>query len=390
MATPVDCTKSEHASVVQFTRLTPRESRAIPLVSSAKARVPVDDTGGLSMSMLSDADARAVGTASVTDDFSAIPEHASRRGVSTARSSAVHAKSVNGARETLTTRGHSGHGAGGAAAGSIACGDSLLTDERAASRWETHREIANDRDLLEAIGLTDADVSAFLGKSRQTLNNQLGAKRDRTAPRAYFKSGELLTLMTAARQWNPSFDDKTKRAVLAHIEGTRDGKGDGAYRLLIDSLRGGPEVNLDDAKGIVMIAPDFLGLLSRHRAIVDRLQAVADDVSSRDDAPWIVVLSSSSYQSKMASQTLGLSANQVRTASHDYVEHYLPMILVYDDLSEKAEPRPFIVSAEGALVPAPQYRGPMMSTCLQMMLSDPLVAELFGASGSRARQRTLA
>ena len=262
----------------------------------------------------------------------------------------------------------------------------MLTDERIPGRWATVHEIANDRDLIAALGLRDAEVSALLGKSRQTLNNQLGAKRDARSPQSYFKPSELFMLVSAARQWNPSFD-AVKAVVTAHIEATGRGSGGTPQDLLMESLVGGADDPFAKAKGVVIMVPDFLGLMAEHKVVLECLRRVAGEISALPDLHWTVVLSSSAYQAKMAVQTLGLSGETVHSESHDYVEHYLPMIVVYDDLSE-ASPAPYVVSARGALVSAPEYRGPMMTTCLHMMLPPALRAEMFDApAAAKLRKR---
>ncbi len=253
-----------------------------------------------------------------------------------------------------------------------------LTAPLKPSRFDEDQIIANDRDLLSALGLSDAVASTYVRKSRQTLNNQLGPQKAGSAPDDYFKPAELLLLVLAANRDCNQFDDSRREMVRDYIAATRgrDDKArkDRAYSLVMETLAGEGRIDLNDSRGIVFVFPDFAGLAAAQPRAVAELSRVATRIAALSPRPWVLILSPSHYQSKMAAQTLGLKGEEIITVSHDHAEHYLSSVLVYNG-GDQADP--FVVTARGALVPAPSYRSAMMLTCLKDMLEDSVRTQLF-------------
>ncbi|TAJ73696.1 MAG: hypothetical protein EPO51_04255 [Phenylobacterium sp.] len=63
------------------------------------------------------------------------------------------------------------------------------------------RGLASDKDLLGALGMTETEAAAALGRSRQSLYQ--AALSDRTD---YFKKSDLVALLFAARSRDPALD----------------------------------------------------------------------------------------------------------------------------------------------------------------------------------------
>jgi hypothetical protein len=246
------------------------------------------------------------------------------------------------------------------------------------SRYDAERVIANDRDLLSALRLSDAVASTYVQKSRQTLNNQLGARKDPTAPTNYFKPAELLLLVLAASRDCAEFDEDAKESVKAYIAETRGSMAKSpqeraAYQLVMETLSSEGAIDLEKAEGVIFLLPDFLGMAAAEAEAVNALKRLAARLRAQPGKPWSLILSSSGYQSKMAAETLGLDGD-VYPVSHDHAEHYMPAVLIYTG-SDK--PEPFVISGRGTFVYAPVYRAPMMLTCLKDMLPEALRAKLF-------------
>lgn len=243
-------------------------------------------------------------------------------------------------------------------------------------------EIETDRQLLERLGMNDAQAAMYLGKSRQALNNGLGSKRSGTAPNDYFKLSEILVLVIAAKQSGHPFEEARIRT---YIEATRKpAKIDvrSPYSLLMNLLGSAGAMQLDAAAAVVLILPDFENLRCEHPEAAAHLRTIVSQVATSDADPWVVVLSSSALRASMAAQWLELRGNRVHALCHDFVDHYVPLVLIYDEGEEN--PRPFMLTDQGSLVAAPQYRAPTMAMCVASMLPDPVANDLFpsGKPGS--------
>lgn len=288
----------------------------------------------------------------------------------------------------FTAGGVSPRRAGGARA-AAAAGDRPLKTKREPSLFETEGVIANDRDLLRALGLTDVVASTYVLKSRQTLNNQLGARRDSEAPTNYFKPAELLMLVLAAVRDSPEFDEARKEEVREYIERTR-GRGAGhdrAYALLMETLTTQAPIDLTLAKGVIFLLPEFYTMEREDEEAIVQLSRVVRRADDAENHPWSLILSSTPHQAKRAAEVLGLSAgdNDIFTASHDNAEHYMPAMLVYEG-GDRA--KAYVVTARGNLAAAPMYRSPMMLTCLKEMLPEEVRKRLFKPEESRTRARS--
>jgi hypothetical protein len=235
--------------------------------------------------------------------------------------------------------------------------------------------IRTDRELLEVLGMKDALAAMYLGKSRQALNNKLGSKRSGDAPRDYLKVPEILVLAIAAKRNGHPFDES---AVRSYVEETRDPakeEKDGPYSLLMQILGNSTPLALDRATAVVLILPDFEKLRAEHTEAASCLRDIAAQMRESETDPWIVILSSSELRAKTAAKWLHLDGDRVYTLCHTYVDHYVPLLLAYDEGED--DPRPFMLTNQGTLVAAPQYRAPTMSMCVADMLKDMLPVEAF-------------
>lgn len=250
--------------------------------------------------------------------------------------------------------------------------------------------IANDRELLQALGLNDAQTAMYVGRSRQALNNQLGAQRDGMARVATFKPSELLFLVLAARRNGIAFDEG---AVLDYIELTRSvrkGPAGKAYELLSQTLLGSEDVDVKEASAIVMILPDFIELRASCVDAVDRLRDVVEEVREANPDCAIVVISSSRVKAQAALASFGLEEKrgEVEPVGHELADYYMPLVLIYGRGEFlKGNPRPYMLTRVGTLIGALQYRAPMMSECVRVMLPEALQQEIFSERAAPERQR---
>jgi hypothetical protein len=237
--------------------------------------------------------------------------------------------------------------------------------------------ITNDREFLAALDMTDAQAAMYLGKSRQALNNKLKSKRRSDAPDDYFKASDLLILVIAARRLGKEFD---VREVRRYVERTRSAADGDAYAMLIQELEGNDDIEREvmGASTVVLIIPEYDQLSKADPSGADQLTALAGMVRQLPSNPWIVVLSISEVKANTAARQLGLSGVRVRPVSHEYVDHYTPMALIYGGSGDDdVEPRPFLLTDTGRLVAAPHFRAPMMSDCVKYMLPKEVREELF-------------
>ncbi|RYG79467.1 MAG: hypothetical protein EON59_16140, partial [Alphaproteobacteria bacterium] len=135
-----------------------------------------------------------------------------KRGVVFAPLAGKSARKSDDFKTISNPEGVSAFGSGGKHAAANA-GERDLSATHQPSRYDIDGTIANDRDLLSALRLSDAVAATYVHKSRQTLNNQLGARKDASAPTDYFKPAELLMLVLAASRDCPEFDEDAKHAV---------------------------------------------------------------------------------------------------------------------------------------------------------------------------------
>jgi hypothetical protein len=230
--------------------------------------------------------------------------------------------------------------------------------------------IANDRDLLDELQMSDADAAMFLGKSRQALNAQLGPKKGegRAPPSDYFKLSDILILTSAARQLGRSFD---AAAVKGYVDSSRKPATDTRpYELLISLLKAEPEgLDTEGADSIILILPAFQELRTRWVSVATFLRRLVGELNQRVPRPRVLVLGSTATRARMAGQWLRGVPDEDCFGS-DMVDHYLPTIMAYrraeDDL------RIFVLTEEGSFKGAPSFVQDMMAGCVRSML--PLAA----------------
>lgn len=240
----------------------------------------------------------------------------------------------------------------------------------------SNQPLANDRDLLDALKMSDSDAAMFLGKSRQALNTQLGPKKGarRKAPANYFKLSDIVIMVSAARQLGREFNVP---AVKDYVERTRkpageDGKG--PYKMLLGLLEGEQEkFELHGAGALVFVLPSFAELRARHADIAEDLRDIVRRAQTMNPQPTLFLLSSTSLQAKMAGQWLGIQDSQ-KCFGRDVVDHYLPTILLYNSAND--EPRPFVLTENGTFVAAPRFLSHMVADCVRSLLPLQVSREL--------------
>jgi hypothetical protein len=231
--------------------------------------------------------------------------------------------------------------------------------------------IRDDRELLDRLGLSDADAAMFLTKSRQTLINQLGAKKagaDLERPTDYFRLGEIATLISGARQLDRIIDVP---AVWHYVAVTRaDDLGTQPYVMLVKLLRGKAEaLDISGATTIVFLLPAFADLRASRGDVAMNLLHLAHDLPSGDAGPAVFVLSSTEMQARMAGQWLGLDTGS-NCFGRDIVDHYLPTVLVYR--RDRDESRPYILTERGTFEAAPRFRSNMVADCVRSMMPSEM------------------
>lgn len=242
--------------------------------------------------------------------------------------------------------------------------------------------IVDDRALLRALHMSDADAALFLGKSRQALNVQLGPKNGSNAPDDYFKLSDILVLIAAARQLGRSFEVKALRA---YVERTRKPEKESApYKLLMSLLKAEPEgLDTSGADTVVFILPAFHEM-RKLTHVRDFLRKTAVELARRDPPCELFVLATTDGRARSAGDFLGIDHTQC--FGSDLVDHYLPSIMVYrragDDL------RVFVLTEEGNFSRAPTFIQPMVADCVRSMLPKAIRPALdeSGLSGEEADQ----
>src|SRR4051812_16408977 len=189
------------------------------------------------------------------------------------------------------------------------------------------RTIKTDRELLDDLGMKDALAAMYLGKSRQALNNKLRSKRSDDSPNDYLKLPEILVLVIAAKRTGHPFDEA---AVRHYLESTRKpvkNEKAGPYSLLMQILGNSTPLTLQKAGAIILILPDFEKLRAEHPEAATCLRDTATQIRASEGDPWIIVLSSSDLRAKTAAKWLRLESNRLYTLCHNYVDHYVPLLL---------------------------------------------------------------
>lgn len=234
-------------------------------------------------------------------------------------------------------------------------------------------EIANDRDLLLALGLTDAETSIYVEKSRQTLINKLRAAKEGKAPDNYFKASEILMLVTAAAKTQTEFTSKRKEAVFNYIRESRGGSENEQDRMLLkvvlDTLSGEPDLDLTAAATIVFLLPDFLALKSSQPNAFSLLRSVVRDAQGMDLSPKLLVLSAGKLEAGAAAAELGLSANDQNFGYDERAAQHMSSVNI---ITKYGDCQTYIISADGSLFFTPAYTGPKTLHLLDQMLEGKL------------------
>lgn len=240
-------------------------------------------------------------------------------------------------------------------------------------------EIQNDRDLLKALGdMRDTEASFYLGRSRQAINSQLGSKKSGKAPDDYFKLGDIILLVIAARQAGKSFDEE---AIRRYVERTRKGKeGAGSYEMFELVIGKQEPLDVSNASAVILLVPDFTDLL-RRPAAVQPFEKLAADLRENAGERKVVLMSTTRLRAERAAEALGLKGDNVYSSSHEYVDHYIPMVLIFDKGKTPQRPgdtpRAYALSDKDEFVPAPEYRVRAMSECILYMLPGELRESIF-------------
>lgn len=229
--------------------------------------------------------------------------------------------------------------------------------------------IRDDRSLLDALHMTDAEAASFLGKSRQALNNQLGPKKGPpgTAPLDYFKLADILVLISSARATGRQFDPVR---VGDYVERTRKPSAEetNVPFKVIKMLLGNPSpLNTEGANTVIFMLPAFVELRSQRPDAAEELSRVAKDLRAGNPETEIFIFSSTAMQAEMAAKWLELYTEK-NSFGRDIVDHYLPTVLAYWREEDKAIP--YVLTENGLFVEAAHYRGAMMAECLRSLLPD--------------------
>jgi hypothetical protein len=237
--------------------------------------------------------------------------------------------------------------------------------------------IHSDRELLDHLGLNDAVAAAALGKTRQALNVKLGAQRDKVSGGQrplYFKASDILLLILHARHARHSFSEY---AVMEYVEGTAGERGGSkeTYGQIRFNLLGQEDVDLDAAGTVVLLLPAFTDIPTQLPEFSKALETAARKVGALPERPWVIVLSSSRTQAQIAAEWLQLPTDRTRTFTHEYVDYFVPCILVFPKGGET--PRAYALNERGTLGLAPRFRIGAMSEYIKFMLPVKERTELF-------------
>lgn len=242
-------------------------------------------------------------------------------------------------------------------------------------RKRTTTEIRSDRDLLAELGMSDAVAASYLGKSRQALNLKLGPKRVGAMREPYFKISEILVLVMAARQRGQEFDEEAVREFIDDTASERAGQSDESLKLLDQLLSGVKDIDVTDAGTVVMILPAFADQRAQLPDFSKDLRRLAETLGEMQPVPWVTVFSSTKMQAQMAVEWLKLPMDKTRWFTHEYVDHYVPSVLVFS--KKGGDPRPYVLTERGGLIQAPQFRAHTLAECVRFMLPPEARKELF-------------
>lgn len=250
----------------------------------------------------------------------------------------------------------------------------FIRNKRTLDRIDGETAIRTDRELLTELDLSDALAGNYLGKSRQALHMKLGARNSNGNPAPYFKVSEVVMLVMAAQQRGHDFD---RTAVLDFVTSTAGDRqpSEESLTILKQILGAGAFVDVTDAGTIAMILPDFADQRAALPELSDDLKCLAEEVARLRPIPWVAVFSSTVVQARMAAEWLELPEAKTRVFRHDYVDNFMPSLLVFP--RTEGPPRPYLLTELGGIIPAPQFRANKMAEYVRYMLPLDAREELF-------------
>jgi hypothetical protein len=202
--------------------------------------------------------------------------------------------------------------------------------------------MGNDRELLIALGMSDSDAASFLGRSRQALHQMLGPKDGSGAPSNYFKAGDILTLVSAARQLGRVGPDFDPDVVLDYAEATRKESEPEAFALLRSVLSEKPQqLDLEGADAVILVLAGFAEMLSRFPSAGEFLTELVRKAASAEVGAEVVVVCPTSTRARIAGEWLRVPAS--RCFGNDLADHYLPTIVIL----RAGEPGVFVLTENG-------------------------------------------
>lgn len=243
---------------------------------------------------------------------------------------------------------------------------------------ETSDVIRNDRGLLRHFNLSDSQTAKLLGRSRQTLINQLGPKNGAKVRKTpYFKLRDIHILVSSALELGRSID---MTAVRKYVELTRS-QGNGndepqEIHDLVDRLLGFESKGLDYSEGdtLALILPAFAELRQRRSDITDNLRAKVERLLSSKRPPFICVVGTTDLQARGAARWLGLDPEL--SFGHPLADHHMPTIMVYNPNAD--EPSSYVLTAKGFELTLP-FIGHRVTDCLRLILPESAAERLLPA-----------
>jgi len=250
---------------------------------------------------------------------------------------------------------------------------------------ETHDRddiLENDRMLLKRLQLNYSEAATFLSRSRQAVQSKLSGPEP--APNNYFTPGEIVILVSAARQLGREIPPKAVSEIRDYVAGTRGKEGE-VFKLFVQLLNADTDsVDVSDATAIVFLLPGFAELRTSRPDVAEALADLVEGLPDDETRPAVFVLSSTEMQAQMAGRWLGVEL--ANCFGSDLTDHYLPTILVYRRAARPDQDAalPFVLTERGTFEAAPRFRTNMIADCVQSMM-PPDVAKALRPEGPASR-----
>jgi hypothetical protein len=219
--------------------------------------------------------------------------------------------------------------------------------------------LCTDRELLDLLKMSDADAAAYLGRTRQALHSKLGPRNgSRAGPSGYLKTSDILTLVTAAREFGRDFKPND---VLDYVAYTRKASEPEAFELLESFLsEASPKIDVAGASAVILILPAFADMLTAFPESRAYLTEVVDE--ARDCGVKVMVIGPTSVRARLAGASLGVEDGLC--FGHEQADVYSPTIIVVDE----RDPNVFILTHDARFVSvAPFNRATMTENALAML-----------------------